>query len=530
MRKNTLTTAVLAGLAGAAGLVNVASAVNVNPDGLGQVLLYPYYTARGGNDTLVSVVNTSSDAKAVKVRFLEAQNSTEVLDFNLYLSAFDVWTSVVTVDGDTGGGKIITDDTSCTVPYFFADGGEQEFLEFAIAEDGGTGDISRTASGYLEMIEMGTLVDGDPGTEEEPGTGRGSATAVTHVDGVPADCQQLIDAWTEFDVPPGGEAPDIDNYWIQDETIDMEAPSGGLFGAGAIININDGLMFSYNATALDNFRTAQIHTDPGNLEPSLDSANVLESSVFLSGNQQAVASTWSAGIFAVNGALTIDTLLNEYNIDPNLGAQSEWVVTFPTKRPHVQSTGVDEDTGELLGDPIAPFTSLWGGNGACETAFVRVWDREEGPDPDIPDPTIRPPGPSPRPGEPPEPDPEPPFQLCWEANVIRFTATEDDTPAATEILGERLDNGTDTQGYVNIDTGGPEFGWVRFSFNDPDPTEAPIHEATSDDGDVHSGLPAIGFWVNTFNNSVFDNNNRNFGGSFQHRGTRQIVEGTATAQ
>jgi len=522
MRKNTLTTAVLAGLTGAAGLVNVASAVNVNPDGLGQVLLYPYYTVREGNDTLISVVNTTSDAKAVKVRFLEAQNSTEVLDFNLYMSEFDVWTAAVTLDEDTGGGKILVADTSCTVPYFFADGGEQEFLEFAIEEDGGPADLARTASGYVEMIEMGTLVDGvqdDPATPDVvEGNGRGSATAVTHVGGVPADCQQLIDAWTEVLSGPS----DIDNYWLDDETIDMEAPSGGLFGAGAIIDIDQGLMFSYNATALDNFRTSQIHTDPGNLEPSLDSANVFNSAVFRSGSQDAVSSTWSEGIFAVNGALTIDTLLNEYNINPELGAQSEWVVTFPTKRQHTQ-TAVDDD-GVALDDPIAPFTSLWTGNGACETAFVRVWDREEGPDFEIPS-EIRPPGPSPRPGEP-EIVPEPPFQLCWEANVIRFTNIEDDTPDSTEILGARLDNGTDTQGYVNIDTGGPTSGWVRFSFNDPDPTETPIHEATSDDGNVHSGLPAVGFWVNTFNNSVLDNTNRNFGGSFQHRGTRRISVGT----
>ena len=75
MNRKNLTAAVLAGLAGAAGIVGSAQAVNINPDGLGQVLLYPYYTTRGGNSTVLSVVNTSSDAKAVKVRFLEGENS-----------------------------------------------------------------------------------------------------------------------------------------------------------------------------------------------------------------------------------------------------------------------------------------------------------------------------------------------------------------------------------------------------------------------------------------------------------------------
>ena len=37
--------AAIAGL-GALGAVGTAEAVHVNPDGLGQVLIYPYYTAR----------------------------------------------------------------------------------------------------------------------------------------------------------------------------------------------------------------------------------------------------------------------------------------------------------------------------------------------------------------------------------------------------------------------------------------------------------------------------------------------------
>ncbi len=38
--------AALAGVS-ALGATGAAQAVNINPDGLGQVLIYPYYTARG---------------------------------------------------------------------------------------------------------------------------------------------------------------------------------------------------------------------------------------------------------------------------------------------------------------------------------------------------------------------------------------------------------------------------------------------------------------------------------------------------
>ena len=86
-KKNSLYLAVAGASALAAGS---AQAVALNADGLGNVLLYPYYTVRepsAGNayNSLLSVVNSTSSAKAVKVRFLEGKNSREVLDFNLYL-------------------------------------------------------------------------------------------------------------------------------------------------------------------------------------------------------------------------------------------------------------------------------------------------------------------------------------------------------------------------------------------------------------------------------------------------------------
>ena len=78
--------AALAGL-GVLGVVDSAQAVHINQDGLGQALVYPYYTVRAtasGNAyvTALSVVNTTASAKAVKVRFLEGKNSREVLDFS----------------------------------------------------------------------------------------------------------------------------------------------------------------------------------------------------------------------------------------------------------------------------------------------------------------------------------------------------------------------------------------------------------------------------------------------------------------
>lgn len=43
MKKNSLTTAVVAGIAAVAGFAGLANAVHMNPDGIGQAVLYPYY-------------------------------------------------------------------------------------------------------------------------------------------------------------------------------------------------------------------------------------------------------------------------------------------------------------------------------------------------------------------------------------------------------------------------------------------------------------------------------------------------------
>src|SRR5215475_16124324 len=80
---------------GAAALLILASpavrAVYLDPHGMGQVLVYPYYTTNAGQATLITVVNTTADGKAVKIRFHEGFNGRNVLDVNIYLSPYDVW-------------------------------------------------------------------------------------------------------------------------------------------------------------------------------------------------------------------------------------------------------------------------------------------------------------------------------------------------------------------------------------------------------------------------------------------------------
>ncbi len=541
MNRKNLTAAVLAGLAGVVGIAGTAQAVNINPGGTGQVLLYPYYTTNGDNFTLLSVVNTSEDAKAVKVRFLESENSQEVLDFNLYMSAFDVWTAAVTTKPDdflsydcdpTGGMDILcegpvlqvaADETTCTVPDL---GGKQSFLPFKYANDGGSQDHSRMNQGHIEMIDMGTLIEG-----EWP------EMAATHtmVDGSwqPADCAKLVTAWTEGINKPDGA-------WLDDSTDGLSAPEGGLFGGGAVVNVVAGAMHTYSAAALNgwsdtgfDFIGRSNHSRPGDVLPALQSGDRYDAVVF-SDSGGTIASTLTNSLDAVSYVLMHDSLMNEYVTAGIANAQTEWVVTFPTKREYVDT--------QNPGAPERPFTTAWAvvtGNTlatACETVELNtMWDREERTETfDCEDlgncPDEKPPVVSPRPpGQIVDPEGRVPFELCYETNVIRFglaSLCDDDVcldvrPTQTEILGASQ--------YLNFDNEilGFQSGWAKIELDDYIKWNgAGYDELSRDPVGQLEGLPVIGFAVQRFRNNMSGSAGETFvsayGGLFTHKTSRKI--------
>src|SRR5262249_16644110 len=99
-----------------------AHAVNLSTNGMGQVLLYPYYTVNAGQQTLLTIANSTDVGKAVRVRFLEGYNGRSVLEFNLFLASNDTWTANVFKLSDAGvagsGAGIFTHDNSCIAPRF----------------------------------------------------------------------------------------------------------------------------------------------------------------------------------------------------------------------------------------------------------------------------------------------------------------------------------------------------------------------------------------------------------------------------
>ncbi|HIE53680.1 MAG TPA: hypothetical protein EYP90_00600, partial [Chromatiaceae bacterium] len=330
MKKKILSAAVLAAL-GAGG----AQAVNLGQNGTGQVLLFPYYTVQGNEETLLSVVNTTSEGKIVKIRFREAYNSREVLDFNIYLSPYDVWTGKVVDSGDGAG--IVTNDNTCTVPKlgkgvvipFRSYNYDGSKADLGFPQDGAPTGIERTREGYVEIIEMGRPIeDWEWGPDNLPVWDRNENNKLDyeHSDGVPDNCDGIEANWSDV--------------WAADADTGVTGPNGGLFGSLAIINVQSGTEVAVAATALENVYEDfdSQHANPGDLSPSLTDAEAV-SNVMLAYdpyNAEVLTSDWFfEGIDAVSAVLMATNVINEYSVNPAVEAESAWIVTFPTKWAYV---------------------------------------------------------------------------------------------------------------------------------------------------------------------------------------------------
>jgi hypothetical protein len=477
--------AALAG-AGALGMTGAAQAVNINPDGLGQALIYPYYTTNGFGiggtvapyNSLLSVVNSTASGKVVKVRFLEGRNSREVLDFNLWLSPFDVWTAAIIPSG--AGAGIFTTDLSCTTPTVSSSGtAPTNFLNFGYtgtSADGEDTSLGRTKEGYVEIIEMGNVTGG-------------TLAAITHAQpsppGVPPGCKSL---------PVGLTAP-----------TDLVAGQGGLFGGISLVNPLAGGDITEDAVALASFSATSLWAPAGYTTPDLTQVNPKVSVVF--NNTEVVNTSWAASsntVDAVSAILMRDNVFNEFVLDANTKSGTDWVITMPTKRYYYDS---NLNVTKL-------FQSNFRVKGACDDVIIAQINREEA--------TVI----SQSSFSPPQPgliD-----ALCWEANVLTFNNTN--------VLASQIVRNISTN-FIN--------GWAALNFFPPS-IAAPKHQliggattrfntgtlaTTTQAAATYNGLPVVGFAAQYFNNGTLtvtaaNGQNQNvqafYTGAFVNKYTRNI--------
>ena len=453
MNKKVLPLAV--GAASAVVMSAAHAAMYVNERGTGETLIYPFYSAENGNNTLVNIANTTTGTKAVKVRILEAQNSQEVLDFNLYLSPEDHFSFSISAT-DEGGAKLVTGDNSCTVPAIPADGvafRNSKYLgdkletkdDPATAADeskdnfDNTG-IGRTQVGYIEVIEMGQL---DPKSlplidkNAKVASRINAAAAIKHgSDGVPANCDILVDAWSTI--------AGVDGVWLaESKTTDLTGDSeflanwagGGLYGYATVINVPQGASFGYDAVAIADHVGAgatgsDMHYQPGDIRPNFGD-EAFDTASIVSVNGAAVTLDFDGDypaesterVQALNALIMSSEVYNDYVTDTAIAATTDWLMSFPTKAFHVNAT-----------EPVEPFSKLWDGQKACEPSSLATVDREESapevipPGSAAPDFSPAPPGaPAPAPGN-------DDVSLCYESTIVQF-ATESAAGTSTVAVG-----------------------------------------------------------------------------------------------
>lgn len=425
LRRNKLALAMATALGGAGLLAAPAQAVNLADDGIGDVLIYQYYTNKlvenpqsAGDrwQTLFHVVNTSDDTVAVKVNFREARNSRDVLDFVLVLSPWDVWTGFVT-DDDAGNPILRTNDESCTSPAAItsptANNPQSKILRFRNTGytgsrlDGGPTDLARAREGYVEMLNMGQAISG---------------SAIDNA-AQSKNCALIGSAFLPNNL--GATAAQF------------TPPDNALKGNGYMINFARGQGGGFDPVVLANFSETRLVEQTSSFLglPDLDAANppisvVRDDTPGVA--PRTIMDQWTDGADAVSAVLTRNEVHQEWasRIDNTTGLNNstELVFTFPTKRFYVDSEidRVPEPPPEDIA--LAPFTNLFQPNGqSCHNADAWIFDREEnGPD-----------GQSP-PLFPIE------LQLCNEVNVLTFRADEAGTQLNSDVPVRTLIDGVDT--------------------------------------------------------------------------------------
>lgn len=331
-------------------LSQVVQAVQINPDGIGEVNLVPYYTVNNGLNTLVSITNTTADIKAVKINFKEGLNGYTALTYNVYLDAFDVWTFALTPtinSNDQKNVKHAHSDKSCA-PFLAP---TQDFLPFLIFD--GPQSMQRAREGYIEVIEMGSISEESDLFQAAQHSGQG----------VPNDCNAFDDA---FD---GG-------IWSGDNgdpTEGMNPVSGGIMTEASLVNVQEGINHSIPVIALTDFFAANTiaHTEPySENELSLDAA---KPEAVINDSNQMYQVQFERGIDAVSALFMSDIISANYVLDAFVVGKTDIIYTQPTRQFYTSSFGSDNQAPyNSNSDDLSCDASQYGGT----EFYVEVFDRE----------------------------------------------------------------------------------------------------------------------------------------------------------
>jgi hypothetical protein len=496
----------------------------VNPEGKGDVLIFPYYDVREVNgkeqDFYFFIINNEPDVcqpdlhfpdeikgsdechagMAAKLRFREADKSLEVFDVDIWLSRGDVWVGAVTHDTTQAlpyGAKITSPNyviTAYTGGAFTALGctgplGGVFTVQTALA--GGLLFPSTAFAGFLKTPYQGEAST-TPGYPYPPAIGlvQGNLVGYMEVIGEEATFDHLITPTSgtvqRFGGPGCASTPVNPLCW---NTGSFDALNE-LMGYAYVVRVADGQSQAYNATAIGNFNKQTVCTlfsGPGGQFPTLAQAeDTLDELEFQLGKEE---------------------VFSGYDIETAIAAKFSLILTFPTKWFHFcglpNFTRYQDATFAGGINPCAAITWPLGNPwtvhhaNAFETIEVVIFDRHE--DRLVPPTTfISPPPPGSTVG------------LPYELNIVGLYQGTPPTLPAANIRDNLAFSTTGTAYgplYPSSASATFDSGWIAVEF----PNFVPVVPATNPKLKAFlnfgffyhdwAGLPVLGLALQEFSNS-----------------------------
>ena len=309
-------------LLGALLISSQASAVILNQEGVGQVLIAPYYSVNNGLSTLVTVTNQSlNEYKAIKINIREGLGGQVVKTYNVYLSVNDSWAFGLI----PGTSELVGFEGQDSLVHFSNDTTCAPFLTLPAEEVGlegisdGPVELFRIREGYIEVLEMG----------------RPESLLWPYIDqsgtGYPPDCMGFLEFFTAtngpWNIEAGGDLSQL-----------MTPPSGQLSGEVSLIDVANGINYSYSMLALNDFYPADLipHVAPDDASLSLDAA---KSEAWIQGKAQPFKVTTATGVDAVSAVMMAERIETSHSIDSIAAGKAELVITQPTRHLYRNNNG-----------------------------------------------------------------------------------------------------------------------------------------------------------------------------------------------
>lgn len=389
MKKNVIALSVTAAIAGFAGnalaitgdYAGAATAMAVSPGGVGHNLVVPYFSAQNGNDTYLNITNTDTvNGKAVKVRFRGAANSDDVFDFQVFLSPGDIWAAALTND-ENGVARLVTSDKSCTLPKGIS--GRALITSRVDASLAEADKAVAVKEGYVEIITMANISPVGLGKAVATATLDGATNklyqATKHNSaGTPTCADATLNLLVNNPVDVAAIGTSGSGYAAED--LGMTYPTASITASWAVVNVNNVVTWSGVANAMTAVDSAGAPTTGNlvfwpqtNVRVNTGTATTADlytaDALYISGGA-AAATAGATATTAITGPivqplywdlpdlstpytltnatnavtdpelqaeevanlLAVTSVTNEYVIEGGIAAQTDWVMSMPTRR------------------------------------------------------------------------------------------------------------------------------------------------------------------------------------------------------